>query len=160
VSRDAGVERVIVAPGNPGMTDVATVVPVSASDAAALVALARSEGVDLAVVGPEGPLVAGLADTLRAAAIPTVGPGADAARLEGSKDACRELALAAGVPMAAGSTFRDPDAALARVRAMPARRGQGRWVAPEGVTGVRSWTRNRVRTAIAPGVLATRGAVV
>ncbi len=121
LSRDAGVERVFVAPGNPGMTDVATVMPVPASEPAALVSLARAQGVDLAVVGPEGPLVAGLADTLRAAGIPTVGPGAAAARLEGSKDLCREVARAAGVPMAAGATFRDPDAALARVRAMGGR---------------------------------------
>lgn len=164
VSRDAGVERVIVAPGNPGMTDVATVVPVSASDAAALVALARSEGVDLAVVGPEGPLVAGLADTLRAAAIPTVGPGSDAARLEGSKDACRELALAAGVPMAAGSTFRNPDAALARVRAMHGRvvvKADG-LAAGKGVTVCedRATAEAAVRTAMIHGVFGDAGRTV
>lgn len=121
VSRDPGVERVIVAPGNPGMTDVATVMAVPATDPEPIVALARTEGVDLAVVGPEAPLVAGLADALREAGIPTVGPGAAAARLEGSKGLCREVAQAAGVPMAAGATVRDPDAALAHVRAMDGR---------------------------------------
>jgi phosphoribosylamine--glycine ligase len=115
--RDPLVERVIVAPGNPGMTDVASVARVSMDDPEALLALARTEGVDLVVVGPEAPLVAGLADSLRDAGFATVGPGAAAARLEGSKDLCREVAQAAGVPVAAGATYRDVDAALAAVRA-------------------------------------------
>jgi phosphoribosylamine--glycine ligase len=115
--QDAEVRQVVVAPGNPGMTDVAIVAPVPVSDSAAMVALAREHRFDLAVIGPEAPLVAGLADVLRAHGIPTVGPGAEAARLEGSKDLCRGVALAAGVPMAAGATFRDPDAALEEARA-------------------------------------------
>ncbi|MEZ4596920.1 MAG: phosphoribosylamine--glycine ligase [Chloroflexota bacterium] len=117
LARDPGVERVVVAPGNPGMGDVAVVRPVATSDVAGLVALARAERAELAVVGPEAPLVGGIADALRANGIPTVGPGAGAARLEGSKSMCREVARAAGVPMAQGGTFEDPDAAMAEARA-------------------------------------------
>ncbi|MET0773623.1 MAG: phosphoribosylamine--glycine ligase [Candidatus Limnocylindrales bacterium] len=115
--QDPEVRQVVVAPGNPGMADVAIVAPVSIADPQAVVALAREHRFDLAVIGPEAPLVAGLADVLRANGIPTVGPGAEAASLEGSKDVCREVALAAGVPVAAGATFRDPDTALAEARA-------------------------------------------
>jgi phosphoribosylamine--glycine ligase len=117
LAHDPTVEQVLVAPGNPGMADVATVVAVPASDAPALVALARERRIDLVVIGPEAPLVAGLADLFRAVGIPTVGPGAAAARLEGSKGLCREVARAAGVPMAGGATFGDPVEALAEVRA-------------------------------------------
>lgn len=121
LAQDPAVERVIVAPGNPGMTDVMTVAPVPSTEAAGLIALVRDQGIDLVVIGPEAPLVGGLADALRAAGIPTVGPGAAAARLEGSKSVCREIAHAAGVPIAAGATFSDPAAALAEVRARDGR---------------------------------------
>jgi phosphoribosylamine--glycine ligase len=112
---------VVVAPGNPGMTDVALVAPVPVSDRQAILGLAREHRSDLVVIGPEAPLVAGLADILRANGFPTVGPGADAARLEGSKDLCRDVARAAGVPMAAGATFHDPVAAVAAARARDGR---------------------------------------
>ena len=68
------------------------------TDVDALVALARAEGVDLVVVGPEAPLVEGLADALEAAGIAVFGPGAEGARLEGSKAHAKELMAAAGVP--------------------------------------------------------------
>ena len=103
---DPGVERILEAPGNAGHGDVAQVFPdVDADENAALVALARQEGVDLVVVGPEAPLVSGLADRMRAAGIPTFGPCAAAAALEGSKALCRRIATRAGVPMAAGAVF-------------------------------------------------------
>ena len=121
LARDPEVDLVLVAPGNPGMADVAELAPVPVTDATGLVALARQRGIDLVVIGPEVPLVAGVADALREAGIPTVGPGATAARLEGSKHVCREVARAAGVPMARGETLRDPAAALAMVRAMHGR---------------------------------------
>ncbi|MFN8519029.1 MAG: phosphoribosylamine--glycine ligase [Chloroflexota bacterium] len=121
LAREPGVEQVVVAPGNPGMTDVATVVPAAPTDPHAMVALARDLRPDLAVIGPEAPLVAGVADALRANGIPTVGPGGEAARLEGSKALCRDVARAAGVPMAHGATFDDPDAALAEARARDGR---------------------------------------
>ena len=77
--------RVSVAPGNDGIAQDAACLPVDPADPAAVVRLAREQAVDLVVVGPEAPLVAGLADALVAAEIPVVGPSAQAARLEGSK---------------------------------------------------------------------------
>lgn len=106
-----GVPHVAVAPGNPLMADVAQLYPaVSADDLPAIVELARTTRVDLVVVGPEDPLVAGLADELAAVGIACFGPRAAAARLEGSKAFARSICDAAGVPMASGrpfSTMRD-----------------------------------------------------
>ena len=100
---ERGVERVLVAPGNPGMADVAQVFPdVPASDTACLTRLALDEGVDLLVIGPEAPLVAGLADAVEAAGVAVFGPSRAAAMLEGSKAFCREVAIAAGLPLAEG----------------------------------------------------------
>jgi phosphoribosylamine--glycine ligase len=101
-------------PGNALMTDVADVRPgVSGDDLDAIVALARSERVNLVVVGPEDPLVAGLADRLRDAGIPCFGPTAAAARLEGSKSFAREVCDATNVAMARGRAFQDAPDALA-----------------------------------------------
>jgi phosphoribosylamine--glycine ligase len=112
--REDGVERVLACPGNPGMSDVAEPHPdVAANDTAGILALCAEEGVDLVVVGPEGPLVTGLVDALLAAGVAAFGPSAAAARIEGSKGFCRDVAAAAGVPMAEGATFDDPAAALA-----------------------------------------------
>src|SRR5262249_58688460 len=80
-----GGERLVGAPGNPGTAEVAENRPVAPEDPAAVVALARAEEVDLVIVGPEAPLVRGVADALRAASISVFGPSAAAARLEGSK---------------------------------------------------------------------------
>lgn len=91
------------APGNPGTAALGENHRVAADDVPAQVALARDLGAELVLVGPEAPLVAGLAEALGAAGIPCVGPGAAAARLEGSKRFCRELAARAGVP---GPAFR------------------------------------------------------
>jgi phosphoribosylamine--glycine ligase len=100
------VERVFVAPGNPLMSDVADVhASVSPADDGQVVALARRARVDLVIVGPEAPLVAGLADRLAEAGIACFGPSAAAARLEGSKAFTREICAAAGVPMAGGRAF-------------------------------------------------------
>jgi phosphoribosylamine--glycine ligase len=121
LATEDGVGRVLVAPGNPGMTDVAKIVPhVSATDAAALTRLAMAEGVDLAVVGPETPLVGGLADELEAAGVSVFGPSGAAARLEGSKAFCREVAVAAGLPIAEGVACVDAGEALAVARAFGA----------------------------------------
>jgi phosphoribosylamine---glycine ligase len=76
---------VMCAPGNPGIATVAVCVDVKLNDFDAILALADHHNVDVVLVGPEAPLVAGLADQLRAAGITTFGPGADGARLEGSK---------------------------------------------------------------------------
>ncbi len=116
LATEAGVERVLVAPGNPLMADVAEIVDVAAGDHQALRDLCLREGVELVVVGPEAPLVAGLADVLRHAGISCFGPGASAARLEGSKAFCRELCRAAGVRMAQGEAFDDVAGAVAYAR--------------------------------------------
>jgi len=108
LSRDAGVERVFVAPGNPGMKDVATICPAAALDDR-MASIANELEVDLVVVGPEGPLVAGVADHLARGGVAVFGPGRDAARLEGSKAFCRDVAASAGVPMADGAAFEDDD---------------------------------------------------
>ncbi len=102
----------VCAPGNPGIAAQAEVHAVPVDDLDGLVALATACGADLAVIGPEAPLVAGLADRLRAAGVPTVGPSADAARLEGSKAFAKEIMVAAGVPTAASETVTDVDVGL------------------------------------------------
>jgi phosphoribosylamine--glycine ligase len=88
------------APGNPGIAALATCHPVVADDGDGLLGLARSLGIDLVVVGPEAPLVAGVADALRHAGIPVYGPSGAAARIEGSKAFAKEVMAAAGVPTA------------------------------------------------------------
>jgi phosphoribosylamine---glycine ligase len=88
------------APGNPGIAELASCHPVRADDPASLVPLAVELGVDLVVVGPEAPLVAGLADELRRRGIPVFGPGAEGARIEGSKRFAKEVLEAADVPTA------------------------------------------------------------
>jgi phosphoribosylamine--glycine ligase len=109
--------RLYVAPGNPGCAAVAENVALDIGDHLALVDFCRSGAVDLVVVGPEAPLVAGIADDLQAAGVLCFGPSKAAAQLEGSKgftkDFCREF----GVPTGDYRRFRDPDAALAYVRA-------------------------------------------
>lgn len=101
VSHDPQVGAVHVAPGNPGTAAFATNHPLAPEDSDAVVALARSIGADLVVVGPEAPLVAGVADAVRAAGIDCFGPSGEAARLEGSKAFAKEVMAAAGVPTAA-----------------------------------------------------------
>jgi len=100
LARDPQVSEVHAAPGNPGMSAVASLHDVDPLDGPAVAALAASLGVDLVVVGPEAPLVAGVADAVRAAGIAAFGPSAQAARLEGSKAFAKEVMDAAGVPTA------------------------------------------------------------
>ena len=100
VAADPEVEAVIAAPGNPGIDATALCVPVDILDGAAVAALAEQHAVDLIVVGPEAPLVAGVADVCRSAGFPVVGPSAAAARLEGSKSFAKDVMAAADVPTA------------------------------------------------------------
>ena len=87
-------------PGNPGIARLGTCHAVAADDTGALVALSRRLAVDLVVIGPEAPLVAGLGDALRDAGVAVFGPGAEAARIEGSKSFAKDVLRAAGVPTA------------------------------------------------------------
>jgi phosphoribosylamine--glycine ligase len=98
---DPDVEAVYAAPGNAGMeTDADAVEPVTATDPAAVAELARRLHADLVVVGAEAPLVAGVADAVRAAGIDCFGPSAQAAVIEGSKAFAKQVMAAAGVPTA------------------------------------------------------------
>ncbi len=120
-----------VAPGNPGIAALATIVPVAATDLAALVAFARDNRVDLVVPGPEAPLVMGLTDAMAAAGIPCCGPAAAAARLEGSKAFAKEVAEAAGIATARFEVFTD----LAAARDFIGRRGAPIVVKADGLAG-------------------------
>ena len=104
------------APGNAGIAQLADLVPIAAEDIDALVAFALAKAIDLVVVGPEAPLVAGLVDRLTGAGITAFGPSAAAAQLEGSKGFMKEMAAKFGVPTAAYGRFTDIEAARAYVR--------------------------------------------
>ncbi|MFY1825105.1 phosphoribosylamine--glycine ligase [Myxococcus fulvus] len=107
LSQSPRLTRLWCAPGNPGTAKLATNVPVKADSPDEVVALARRESVDLVVVGPEAPLVAGVADALEKAGIACFGPVAGAALIEGSKAFAKEIMAEAGVPTAAFRTFTD-----------------------------------------------------
>ena len=94
-------DAVHAAPGNPGIARIGECHPVRAEDGEGLLALARELDIDLVVVGPEAPLVAGLANVLRHAGVAVFGPTAEAARIEGSKSFAKDVLDAAGVPTAA-----------------------------------------------------------
>jgi phosphoribosylamine--glycine ligase len=97
---DPAVTALHAAPGNPGIGGIATLHPTDQNDGVAIAALAAQVQADLVVVGPEAPLVAGVADAVRAAGIPCFGPSAAAAMLEGSKAFAKEVMAAAQVPTA------------------------------------------------------------
>ncbi len=103
--------EVLVAPGNAGTAQVAENVAVAADDIPGLIALARSRAVDLAVVGPEAPLVAGIVDAFEAAGLRIFGPSAKAAQLEGSKSFCKQILHRGDVPTAMYREFRSAAAA-------------------------------------------------
>jgi phosphoribosylamine--glycine ligase len=111
LSRDPSVTEVHAAPGNPGIAAVATLHEVDPLDGDAVAGLAVDLGVDLVVVGPEAPLVAGVADAVRARGISCFGPSAEAARLEGSKAFAKEVMAAAGVPTAMARVCTTPEQA-------------------------------------------------
>ena len=109
------VETIICAPGNPGIASSVPCFPVPVMDLDAMVNLARSERVDLVVVGPEDPLAAGLADRLLEAGILVAGPTAAAAKLESSKSFAKEVMAAAGVSTARSTTVTERDAGIAAI---------------------------------------------
>jgi phosphoribosylamine--glycine ligase len=115
LSHDVAVTALAAAPGNAGTAGIAETHGVDANDPAAVTALAKEFRADLVVVGPEAPLVAGVADAVRAAGIPCFGPSARAARIEGSKAFAKDVMQAAGVPTARSEVVDNPghlDAAL------------------------------------------------
>jgi len=111
--------EVICAPGNAGIADDARILEVAGDDIRALVDAARAEAVDLVVVGPEMPLVAGIADDLAEAGVRCFGPTAAAAALEGSKAFCKEVMADAGVPTAAHSVVTETEAGIEAVSRYP-----------------------------------------
>ncbi len=112
--------EVLCAPGNPGIAADARLVPIGVTEVDALVAAAREEAVDLVVVGPEAPLVAGLVDALQAEGIAAFGPSAAAARLEASKAYAKEVMQAAGVPTGGWTSVDTVEAGMAAITGYPA----------------------------------------
>jgi len=116
LKRSPSVSEVVCAPGNPGIAKDARCVNVNAGDIDGLVDLAKKEQPHLVIVGPEVPLVAGLADRLRAEGFAVFGPNQAAAELEGSKSFAKELMHDAGVPTACFETHTDPEKAEACIQ--------------------------------------------
>jgi phosphoribosylamine--glycine ligase len=109
LSLDPDVTALHCAPGNAGIAEVAELHPVNAVDGDAVAALATELGVGLVVVGPEAPLVAGVADAVRAAGVPCFGPSKEAAQMEGSKAFAKDVMAAAGVPTARSYVCTTPE---------------------------------------------------
>ena len=110
--RDEGVEEVFCLPGNPGIAEVATLLPGDPCDPAGVVEAARRCGADLVVVGPEAPLFAGVSDALREAGIAVLGPSREAAILEESKAFAKEFMFRHEIPTAPYQIFEDFDQAI------------------------------------------------
>ncbi|MER8234829.1 phosphoribosylamine--glycine ligase [Streptomyces sp. NPDC094049] len=109
LSLDPDVTALHCAPGNAGIAEVAELHPVDQLDGDAVVRLATRLGAELVVVGPEAPLVAGVADAVRAAGVPVFGPSREAARLEGSKAFAKDVMAGAGVPTARSYVCTTPE---------------------------------------------------
>ncbi|MET0640144.1 MAG: phosphoribosylamine--glycine ligase [Hyphomicrobium sp.] len=105
--------RLFCAPGNAGIAEIAQCLPLDSSDHGSIIQFCRDERIELVVIGPEAPLVAGLGDALGDASIRYFGPTKSAARLEGSKGFTKDLCRVAGIPTAAYGRFMDRDAAKA-----------------------------------------------
>lgn len=114
--RDDPACEIIAAPGNPGIAAIGRCVDIAVTNIPALITLARSVGVDFTVVGPEGPLEAGIVDRFREQGLAIFGPTKSAARIETSKRFAKELMRAAHVPTASARTFTDAAAAKAEAR--------------------------------------------
>jgi len=113
LARNPTVDRLFAAPGNAGVAELATCVPVASTDVQGLADLAERESIDLTVVGPEAPLVAGLVDEMEARGLRTFGPGRDAARIEGSKAWARDLCYRHGIPAPRSQSFTELEPAIA-----------------------------------------------
>jgi phosphoribosylamine--glycine ligase len=120
LARNPSVDRLFAAPGNAGIAEAATCEPIAAADVAGIADFVERESIDLTVVGPEAPLVAGLVDELQARGLPAFGPTRDAARIEGSKAWAKELCRKHGIPAPASETFTDYEAARGHLDALHA----------------------------------------
>jgi phosphoribosylamine---glycine ligase len=114
------VDKIYCAPGNAGIAEEAECVPIGVMDTAGIVTFCQREAIDLVVVGPEAPLVAGLVDALEDKGIAAFGPTKDAAALEGSKGFMKDLCAREGIPTAAYRRFSDTPAAKAYIAAQGA----------------------------------------
>ncbi len=115
LKRSAGIGRVFCAPGNAGIGKDAILVPIKADDLTGLADFAEREGIGLTVVGPEAPLVAGVADVFRGRGLTVFGPSADGALLEGSKAFAKEVMASAGIPTGEAAAFTDYGSARAHL---------------------------------------------
>ncbi|KPV51199.1 phosphoribosylamine--glycine ligase, partial [Kouleothrix aurantiaca] len=123
LAQSPDIQDLLIAPGNAGTSRHGRNVPVNADQPDLLLEIARHANVDLVVIGPEAPLVAGLADRFAAVGIAVFGPSAAAAQIEGSKIFAKELMQEAGVPTAAAHSFENAADAIEF-----ARRSGRRWV--------------------------------
>ncbi len=117
IGQSSLVKAIYCAPGNPGIARLAQLVPLKADDVEGVGRWARENAIDLVVIGPEVPLVAGLADRLAKHGIPVFGPSAAAAEIEGSKAFAKEIMVAAGIATAAYAAFTELEPALGFARA-------------------------------------------
>ncbi|WP_029041755.1 phosphoribosylamine--glycine ligase [Cucumibacter marinus] len=120
IAKSPRCETLYAAPGNAGIAAVADIADLEIADHDAVIAFCRDKAIGLVVVGPEAPLVDGIADALEAAGIPTFGPSAAAAQLEGSKAFTKALCDRMGIPTAAYGRFENEDEAIAYVRSQGA----------------------------------------
>jgi phosphoribosylamine--glycine ligase len=116
LSQNPAVDRLYAAPGNAGIAELATLVPVAAADVPGVVEFAERESIDLTVVGPEAPLVAGMADEMQARGLPVFGPTRDAARIEGSKAWARWLCDRHEIPAPRSQAFDEIEPAVAYLK--------------------------------------------
>ena len=119
ISASPLLSRLICAPGNAGIAQIAECSPLDVTDHGAVIAFCRNRDIGLVVIGPEAPLVAGLADDLTAAGIKVFGPSKAAAQLEGSKGFTKDFCTEFGIPTAAYRRFKDEASALAYLAAQP-----------------------------------------
>lgn len=157
-------EEIFAAPGNAGMAGLAELVDIPADDLIALRNFARVASIDLTVVGPESPLVGGIAEAFWEAGLKIFGPSRAAARIEGSKVFAKEVMRHAGVPTARSEAFDLERAALDYLRSLPqvmATRSWSRWTAWRRARASRSCTPTRrprtQYTPLLPGCLGRRG---
>lgn len=115
LARAPGLDTLYATPGNPGIARHATIADVDAGDHRAIIDFVRRHRIGLVVIGPEAPLVLGLADNIRAIGVPVFGPGREAARLEGSKGFTKDLCARVGIPTARYFRVTSRDGAMAAI---------------------------------------------